>query len=120
MLVLDSSAVIEVIRGTELGENVLSLVKNTQVAITSFTIHEIMVIKDSKALELLRSFHVFDYGFEDALESAKIENELKLKGSLVNQVDIFIAGICRRNGFKLLTSDKGFLKINGLDVELLC
>ena len=46
----------------------------------------------------------------------EISTELEQAGGRIQQNDIWIAALCKQYGFTLLTADKGFQRIIGLDV----
>lgn len=46
----------------------------------------------------------------------EISTELEQAGGRIQQNDIWIASLCKQYGFTLLTADKGFQRIIGLDV----
>lgn len=46
----------------------------------------------------------------------EISTELEQSGGRIQQNDIWIAALCKQYGFTLLTADKGFQRIIGLDV----
>jgi len=52
-----------------------------------------------------------------AKEAALIEAELLDAGERVNLGDTLIAGVCRHNGARIVTRDKHFDRVEGLDVE---
>lgn len=54
---------------------------------------------------------------EAALEAAKIESELKSSGRPIGTPDVQIAGIVREVGETLVTRDRDFEKVDGLNVE---
>lgn len=54
-----------------------------------------------------------------AREAAVIEAELLAEGEPANLGDVLIAGICRQQGARIVTTDHDFERIDGLDVEIL-
>lgn len=52
---------------------------------------------------------------ETAQLFGEIATELKKVGKPIQQNDIWIAALCKQYGFTLLTADKGFQRIIGLD-----
>jgi|SRR3989344_6594718 len=61
----------------------------------------------------VRLLHITD---ETAKLFGEIATELKKVGKPIQQNDIWIAALCKQYGFTLLTADKGFRRIIGLDV----
>lgn len=52
-----------------------------------------------------------------AQEAALIEAELLDAGERVNLGDTLIAGVCRHNGARIVTRDKHFDRVQGLEVQ---
>lgn len=52
-----------------------------------------------------------------AREAALVEAELLAAGDPVNLGDALIAGVCRHNGARVVTRDRDFDRVPGLDVE---
>jgi len=50
-------------------------------------------------------------------EAGRLGSELVARGARLGQSDLFIAAITLRHGERLLTSDRGFLRVPGLVVE---
>ncbi len=123
MIILDTSAVIEILKGTETGKTINQIIEKTESSITAFSIHELLV--GARANEMSRlygfmaSLEIWAFGPSSAFESSRIKKELSRKGKSIDDIDIFIAGICISNNAKLITLDKGFLGIEGLEVEIL-
>ena len=121
MHVYDSSAIIELLEGTPKGELIAKELSHTLVRITPITVHEILAgAKDDLHQELLKSlletFSILRFGFEEADVSAKIERSLSKEKKKINDADLFIAAICFQNDATLVTCDRDFRKIDGLDV----
>ncbi len=122
MLILDTSAAIEILKSTQKGVEVRKYLEGQEVSITAFTVHELMMgVRQSeipKTQAFLTSIKIFDFDTVSAIESAKIEKQLISKGKKIEESDIFIAGICLSNNSKLITLDKDFLQIKELDVRI--
>lgn len=58
-----------------------------------------------------------DYNRAHALEGARIRQELREKGKRIQHPDMMIAGVARSMGVPLVTADRGFDRIDGLDIE---
>jgi len=58
-----------------------------------------------------------NYNRAHALEGARIRQELEEKGQRIQHPDMMVAGVARSLGVPLVTSDGGFERIGGLDVE---
>ena len=120
---LDTSAVIEVLYATNKGKEIQEITKEKSVVITVFTIHELftgMKNKESDIMELfLDRVSVIDYTKECAIHSAVIEKHLRKKGTLVNKMDILIAGTCLHRNYHLITCDADFEKIKGIQATII-
>ncbi len=121
MHVYDSSAIIELLEGTEKGELITKELSHTLIRVTPITIHEVLAgAKDDLQQQLLKSllesFSVLKFGFEEADVSARIERILGKEKKKINDADLFIAAICIHNDATLVTCDKDFKKIEGLDI----
>ncbi len=120
MYCLDTSAVLEMSYGTERGAKITAVVKGHPLYISSFVIHELLVGLKEKEQKQLSSFFkdvtTLPYDKNAAQKSAEIQKRLKALGSIINNVDIFIAGVCIVHGMTLLTCDADFQKIKDLDV----
>jgi predicted nucleic acid-binding protein len=123
MIILDTSAIIEILKGTEAGRKINQLTLNNETAITAFSTHELLV--GARASEIpqlygfLASLEAWGFDSASALESSRIKKELSGKGKSIGDIDIFIAGICMSNNAKLITLDKDFEPIEGLNVVVL-
>lgn len=122
MFFLDTSAVLELIYGTEKGEQIKTFVKGGPIALSALSIHELLVGLKEKEREALNNFFkeitVFDFDKKAAEKSAEVERELQKKGRLVNKMDILIAAACLVHGHEFLTCDKHFLTVEKLKVHL--
>lgn len=120
MHLLDSSAIIELLSGSERGKNIAKAVENETTISSVFCVHE--VLAGSKGKENIRARIFFDqiqvYGFtrKSAEKSIEIEKELRNSGKMLGRTDIFIAAICKEQSLTLVTCDKGFKAIKGIKV----
>ncbi|MBS3137737.1 PIN domain-containing protein [Candidatus Woesearchaeota archaeon] len=123
MYLLDTSALIELSYGTELAYKIKELIGQEYTVITTISIEEFLVgIDETKfdiALSVFGAFHVYALDIESAIESAKIERELKKNGKIIQRSNIFIAGICKRHNLELITCDEDFLRITSLRVRVI-
>lgn len=122
MFFLDTSAIIELIYGTEKGEQIRTFVKRGPIALSALSVHELLVGLKEKEREALTHFFaevtVFDFDKKAAEKSAEIERGLQKKGRLVNRMDILIAAACLVHDHDFLTCDKHFLTVEKLKVHL--
>lgn len=129
MVCLDTSLIIDILRGNEK----VKLIKdkldsnNEQITIASPTIMELrkgLKIgkpkegEENKINELIDSFTILNLDKHSAVLSGDIEGDLVNRGEVIDLEDIMIAGIAISNNETLITRNvKHFKKIKGLDIE---
>ena len=122
MIVLDSSAIINIIAGNQKGREIEMKFGEDLVATTSISINEVLTGMNPKEREKIINFfnglELLDFNAKAAYKSIEIEEKLKTKEKIIGKLDIFIASICILNDFTILTSDKDFKNIDGL--KLIC
>ena len=128
MIVLDTSFLIDYLRGVEATYDLTD--EENEVAITTITYHEIMVglkRKRSKKEEkffrrLFSEVKILPFDTKAAEESSSIAARLMAIGEEINALDILIAGIAIANGAdRIITRDTDFkevAKISDIDVVL--
>jgi predicted nucleic acid-binding protein len=120
MIVLDSSAVIELLVGTANGGKVQSIIDNEVAAVSPVTINEVLIGAQGKqlsvALDFFRTAQVIPFEAEAAYVSVDIERVLRKKGKVVSKQDVFIAASCIVHQLRLLTFDKDFGNIEKLEL----
>ena len=133
MVCLDSSVVIDILRGKESVEEIEKKFdsSNEEIFIPSPAVIEIIrgiYLKDSiknikenekdKISEFLSSFRVLDLEKERAINTGEIETELMNMGDIIDLEDIMIGAIALRNNEAIVTRNKKhFEKIKGLKIE---
>lgn len=123
MYVLDSSAIIDVIKDRPRGRKVEQIVGNSPLVTTSLCVHELLVGARSEQERfihegILSRFHILDYTMEAAIFSARFQQELAKKGVAVGIVDTLIAGICKANNAELVTLDRDFSKMKEIKTHI--
>ncbi len=107
--------------GSEKGGTIKKAVGDNPVAISSLTVYELWVgIRPSETeffTNFIQEVMVIDFNKLSAVKSAEVEKELKKKGTMINKVDILIAGTCLAYGLELVTCDADFAKVKGLMVH---
>lgn len=122
MIVLDSSAIIQILNGTKEGEKIKDLYTNREFisATTSININEVLIgVKENKKEDVKNFFEeleILNFDSRAAYKSVEIENSLRKKGKLINKLDIYIASICLIHDAQIITLDKDFNNIEGLKV----
>jgi predicted nucleic acid-binding protein len=122
MYVLDTSAVLELLYSSKKGEKVAGIIRAKDVALTAFTVHELLIGLKAKEIDAMHALFaqvdVFGYGAFEAAESASLARYLKQSGKTIQQVDLFIASICLVHKHTLLTCDAGFRHVPYLSLKL--
>ena len=122
MHILDTSAVLELVLGTEKGEKLKQHIGGSPMGVTSLTIHELLVGLRETEMELLSHFFhevaVLPFDKEAAQKSARIEKQLRKEGRMINKMDILIAGICLFHNHELLTCDLDFSRVKELQLKI--
>ena len=121
MFILDTSAIIEIINGTQNGKRILNETIGEMIFTTCFSVYEINLGAKQKEIpfieDLFENLEVLNFDYIQAKESANIYKKLSIKGIIVNEIDIFIASICLLNNMTLVTTDKDFLRIPNLKIK---
>jgi len=132
MIILDTSACIDFLKGNKDLKKILSQQKDL-VHVTAISIYEVniglektrrMISEDRyKALykswlKFVNGMEIFPFGFKEAEKSAKIYDKLSSEGQLIDDNDILIAGIMLSNGIKkIITKNiKHFKRIEQLEI----
>ena len=121
ILILDTSAIVEILRGSQKGKEIVGNFLNEDAAISAFSAYELLWSrpeKEREILEFVKRFNVLNFELEQSIKAAEIKRILKNKGITINEVDIFIASIAIMAGFLLVSCDKDFKKIPGLKARI--
>ncbi|MEK6824321.1 MAG: type II toxin-antitoxin system VapC family toxin [Nanoarchaeota archaeon] len=128
MICLDSTVIIDFLKGREEAINIIGIYMNDGLATTELTIFEIFAgiyLKKSiseneviKATEFFNSINVLSFDKTCGEKAARIYAFLSNSGNLIEQNDVFISAIMIKNGCeKIITrNEKHFLKIDGIKV----
>jgi tRNA(fMet)-specific endonuclease VapC len=132
MIILDTTACIDYLNGSEEIKETLSTIEEL-FHITSITIYEINIglertkrkISSKRYNELYKiwtefvsGMEIFSLGFKEAEKAAEIYDSLESKGIRIDDNDVLIIGIMLSNGIKkILTKNvKHFEKIQGIEI----
>ena len=66
--------------------------------------------------ETISNLQILDLSPEACIEAAEIYSELKTAGRLTSEFDILMAAIAKANGQAILTNDRHFKSIKGLQL----
>jgi len=115
MVVLDTSIVIDYLKGEKEVVEVIEKFSKAKFSITFITEYELLKYRGGtvkKAFnDILTRFVIYHSDDKSAVIAAEIYNKLEDKGELINENDILIAGISLSKNDALLTRDKDFEKI---------
>lgn len=126
-MILDTAVMVAFLKGKKETVQKIAELKddNIRVGITIFTAYELLKgaylsarqkenVLDVK--QTILSLEIFDLSPKACEEAAKIYSELKNAGTLIGEIDIFIAAIARINGEAILTKDKHFEYVKDLEL----
>ena len=118
MILLDSCALIHVLRGTEKGKTIKKALENENYGTTALCVHEVLIGSQEKdvLLSFFKSIQIFSFDMESSLKSVELEAVLKKKGKMIGKIDLFIASICLAHNLQLMTTDEDFRNIPGLQL----
>ncbi len=119
MVIFDTSVLIKALRGEKDATSIIeSYTDKEEAAITVVNKYELLKGRrflDNKIADLLiSSLKVYCFDEAEAEEAARIYKGLKNSGTMINELDIVIAGIAIANNETLVVDDKDFDKIKGL------
>lgn len=122
MLLLDSSAIIELFYDTPKGKKIIEAIGSELAATTAVNIHELIRVATSKELAVLSNIfsgiEVFPFDKDCAFISSKLSMELKKQGKEINELDLFVAGIGIKNKVTIATLDKHFSRVKELNTKI--
>ncbi|MCL5066945.1 MAG: type II toxin-antitoxin system VapC family toxin [Thaumarchaeota archaeon] len=128
MTCLDSSFLIELLRGSEPArrkyQELKSNIGNDRLCITTINAYELL--KGAKLTsnpgvnlqlvrDLLGALNILQLDAESVEAASELYSKLRNKGKLIGEFDILIASICIANGERLLTRDEDFASIPKLE-----
>jgi len=124
MVILDTSVIIDVSRKKKYAlELIASYQEKEQIATTIITQYEMLRGTPEPYInyitDLLNRFVILDFGTDALNETVKIYKKLKEKGTLINELDIMIAGIATTNNQTLITKDKDFQNLENNKIIIL-
>ena len=115
MYVLDSSAIIEIMKNGEACKKICNTLGDAPAITTSLTINELILgakkIERKVIEKLIDGIEILNLDTKSAIKSADIEIFLKKQGKTINKIDVLIAGMCIVNDKTIITLDKHFTRI---------
>ncbi len=122
MIVLDSSAIIDILAGTKRGEIIREKIAGEILATTSISVNEVLIGAKEKQRQSIYDFfehlEILPFDSASAFKSIEIEEALGKKGRMIGKLDILIASVCLSYNLPILTTDNDFESVNGLKVIL--
>lgn len=70
-----------------------------------------------RAVGFLRTLDVLEFGLQDAIAAGNLDGRLHEEGTPLSARDTLVASPAREHGFALVTRDRDFGDIQGLEVE---
>ena len=129
--VLDTNVIINALNGNKKAMDIFRKHQTEVVYTTVVNKYEFMrglqtsKLSDSKKIEytdFINKFKLYDFTSTCVKLCSDIYTKLRESGSLINELDIIILGICAENNALLITSDRDFIKTGklvGVNVEFL-
>ncbi len=118
MYLLDSTALIELIKGTSKGQKIRETMGHFPVTFSSINSFEIIYgsreTEKDKIASVMQNARVLSFDYESSVIGADISRELKKTGKTVEPLDIFIAAVAIKNDLIIITLDKDFERIPNL------
>lgn len=119
MFVLDSSAIIEILRETNAGRRIVELLKDEPSVTTSLCLHEVLIGTETPRERfvvegLCSGMRILSHESTSGQIGAGIERDLRKRGKIIGRTDIMIAAICKDHNAELITLDKDFAGITAL------
>lgn len=122
MAILDSSVIIELLRGNEkIIREVEKLNERLNTTLINFyeVVRGVKGKKREKVINFFKEMDLYPLDLEASMRAIRIYDELKSKGAMINELDILIASISMIRGEILITLDHDFKLINSLKLRIL-
>jgi len=124
MVCIDSDIIIDFLNNKKgVVEKIIQLEENGELTTTSINVFEILkgfskFNEEEKGYEFLKNLKILDFNYSSSEKAAEIFKELKSRGELIDQLDLFIAAISISNKQSLFTRNLShFKRISGLVIE---
>lgn len=124
MVILDTSVMVDVSRKKKYALDLIaSYQEEGRILTTIITQYEMLRGAPEPYVnyitDLLNRFVILDFGTDALDETVKIYKKLKERGTLINELDIMIAGIAATNNETLITKDNDFLNLESNKIIVL-
>lgn len=122
MIALDTSFLVDYLRGVDATETFLKK-QDAPVyyvpSISLFELHRDAAWADTKTVEAVADaigwVETLPFCEDGVKQAAEIHAELLTRGTPINAADVMIAGVCRHHGAALVTRDRDFDAVSGLE-----
>lgn len=115
---LDTSAILHILRGTKTGSDIVRFVKDadltTSVICYCETLNNSNLDKQAEAEEFLSCLAILPVTLSDGEAAKKIQYACRKDGKHVPTTDCIIAGTARNNDLEMVTADSDFARIEGI------
>ena len=122
MIILDSSAVIDLFLATPRGKKIKEAIGHELIGVTSITVHEVLIGVKEREKEVLddffRAITVLPFDADASYKSIKIQASLRKKGKIMATLNLFIASICLFHNLPLFTTDQDFKNVENLMLSM--
>lgn len=122
MLLLDISAIIEILNGTETGIAIKQEIENQEIATTVVNKYEVMIgmkpQEKEKSELFFQKINNIPLTVKEINRCINLNRTLAATGNMINESDIFIAGICQELDATVITLDRDFLRVPQLRVRV--
>lgn len=118
--ILDTSAIIEILRKTERGKRIAEKIRGNEIATSVFSVYELLMglNKGEQITELVNTIPSIAFEAQDAQKSSSVHRDLLRKGKPINLIDMFIASMALNRSLHIITCDRDFEKIAGLKMDI--
>lgn len=114
---LDTSFLLDLMEEKQKALEVHRKIKGKEVTGTP-CLYELSKFVQFDVSDLVRDKEVLRFNHQDAEAAGRIYRELKKKGGLIGEIDITISGMVDNRQLTLITRDRDFKKVEGLNLRL--
>jgi predicted nucleic acid-binding protein len=117
MIVLETSAVIDLLSGNQLGLKVKDHIAGEPAAITSLSAFEVLSgrkgTRKTQAQEFIKNCEILSFDEKAVFAAIELEEDQAAKGKPIGKLDTMIAATSRVHKLQLLATDGDFKDISG-------
>jgi|SRR3989344_8720838 len=120
-MLIDSSAIIHLLNGTLKGKEIEQYIAEIT-STSAVCVHEVLSgatqSERSTIADLFRGLEILPFDCSAAQMSPEIKKRIIKAGKTIGELDVFIAATALAHNIPLLTTDKDFKNVEGLQVVL--